>query len=235
LGDDWLMLTRDLLAYVRATLPPPPARVLEVGAGRGELALALRDTGYEMTAVDPAAEPDGIVSQCALLDVRGAFDAALAVVSLHHIEPLQDSCSHLATLLAPGSRLVIDEIDIDRHDERAIRWWLAQRQALGLQDEEHGAPQERNAAQGHDAAHEKHAAQGHDAAQILEMLRRHVHSLDKVCVALKAHFEFGEPVRGPYLHRWELRPGLREVEVDLIAEGLLPAVGARLVATRTAT
>jgi hypothetical protein len=34
------------------------------------------------------------------------------------------------------------------------------------------------------------------------------------------------------LHRWELRPGLRETEVDLIAEGLLPAVGCRQVATR---
>jgi SAM-dependent methyltransferase len=87
------------------------------------------------------------VRQGSLLDVRGSFDAVVAVVSLHHIEPLQESCNHLATLLPPGTRLVI---------------------------------------------------------------------------------------RGPYLHRWELRASLREVEVDLIAEGLLPAVGARLIATRSA-
>jgi SAM-dependent methyltransferase len=203
------MLTGDLLAYVRAALPPPPARVLEVGAGRGELALALRDAGYEMTAVDPAAEPDGIVRQCSLLDVGGSFDAAVAVVSLHHLDPLQESCNHLATLLPAEGRLVIDEIDIDRHDERAIRWWQAQREALGFEGEQR------------------------DAAEIIDELRRHVHPLEKVCAALAPHFEFGLPVRGPYLHRWELRSSLRELEVDLIAEGLLPAVGARLVATRT--
>ena len=36
------MLAPDVLAYVRACLPPPPARVLEVGAGDGSLAEALR-------------------------------------------------------------------------------------------------------------------------------------------------------------------------------------------------
>ena len=36
-----------VLGFVRATLPPPPARVLEVGAGRGELAAALREVGYD--------------------------------------------------------------------------------------------------------------------------------------------------------------------------------------------
>ena len=204
------MLTRDLLAFVRAALPVPPARVLEVGAGRGELALALRDAGYEITAVDPAAEPGGIVRQCSLLDVRGSFDAVVAVVSLHHIDPLQESCNHLATLLPPGTRLVIDEIDIDRYDEHALGWWLLQREALGF-DQEERSP-----------------------TQILEELRRHIHSFEKVCAALSPHFDFGKPVRGPYLHRWELRPSLREVEVELIAEGLLPAVGARLIATRTA-
>ena len=30
----------DAIAYVRAALPPPPARVLEIGAGNGELAAA---------------------------------------------------------------------------------------------------------------------------------------------------------------------------------------------------
>ena len=49
------MLTRDLLAFVRASLPTPPARVLEVGAGGGELAAVLTEAGYEVTAVDPAA------------------------------------------------------------------------------------------------------------------------------------------------------------------------------------
>ena len=38
-----------LAAYVRAHLPPPPARILEVGAGNGELANLLRENGYDVT------------------------------------------------------------------------------------------------------------------------------------------------------------------------------------------
>ena len=131
------MLTRDLLAFVRSSLPAPPARILEIGAERGELAGALDAAGYEVTAIDPAAEPGSIVQRCSLLDVSGAFEAAAAVVSLHHVEPLAESCAHLATLIAPGGMLVIDEIDSDRFDERAANCWLGQRQALGFSEEEH--------------------------------------------------------------------------------------------------
>jgi 2-polyprenyl-3-methyl-5-hydroxy-6-metoxy-1,4-benzoquinol methylase len=204
------MITRELVAFVKAALPVAPARVLEIGAGRGELAVALSDAGYAVTAIDPAAEPGGIVQPCSLLDVRGSFDAAVSVVALHHIEPLEESCAHLATMLPPGGPLVIDELDVDRYDERAIRWWISQRQALGIAEHEH------------------------DWSGILDHLREHIHKLETVCAALHAHFDFGPPVPGPYLHRWELRPSLYDAEVDLIADGLLPAVGARLIATRRA-
>jgi SAM-dependent methyltransferase len=202
------MVTREVLAFVRAALPSPPVRVLEIGAGSGELAGYLTDAGYAVTAVDPAAEPDGIVQPRALIDVRGSFDAAVAVVSLHHIDPLEESCGHLASMLPAGATLVIDELDIDRYDERAMRWWTSQRQALGVAE--------------HD----------HEPTEILGHLREHIHSLETICAALTPHFDLGRPVPGPYLHRWELRPSLREAEVDLIAGGLLPAVGARLIATR---
>jgi SAM-dependent methyltransferase len=202
------MITREVLAFVRASLPAPPARVLEVGAGSGELAAELSDAGYAVTAVDPAAEPGGIVERRALLDVRGSFDAAVAVVSLHHVDPLEESCAHLASLLSPGAMLVIDELDIDRYDERAMGWWSSQRRALGLTE--------------HD----------HDPAGILSHLRAHIHPLERIVAALSPHFAFGSPVRGPYLHRWELRPSLYEAEVDVIASGLVPAVGCRLIATR---
>ena len=47
------MLSPDAVAYARAALPPPPARVLEVGAGEGELAAVLGAAGYDVTAIDP--------------------------------------------------------------------------------------------------------------------------------------------------------------------------------------
>jgi SAM-dependent methyltransferase len=201
------MLTNDLLAFVRSALPAPPARILEIGAGRGELAGALLRAGYDVTAIDPAAEPDSQVQRCSLLQVNGQFDAAVAVVALHHVDPLEESCAHLATLIAPGGRLVIDELDIDRYDDRAMAWWRGQRQALGFAEE-------------------------HDPVRLLEHLRDHIHPVTRLHAALRPYFELGEPVPGPYLHRWELRASLREAEVDLIAEGRLPAVGCRQIATR---
>ena len=197
--------TAEVHAYVRATLPPPPARILEVGAGSGELADALREAGYDVLAIDPAGGP-GVV-QIPLLEVEGTFDAAVAIVSLHHVEPLAESCAHLAGLLVPGGTLVVDELDVGRYDERVTTWWLHQRRAAG---------------------HEDH----HDAASILDGMRSHIHPLDAVREALAPHFETPEPVRGPYLHRWHLPPGLRENEERLIGEGRLPATGARFVSTR---
>jgi SAM-dependent methyltransferase len=202
------MVTRELEAFVRGALPAPPASVLEVGAGRGELAVSLSDAGYAITAVDPAAEPGGIVQQRSLLEARGSYDAAVSVVALHHIDPLEESCAHLATMLSPGGRLVIDEIDIDRYDERALRWWASQRQALGVD------------------------AHDHEPSDILGHMREHIHPLERMLAALEPHFDLGPPVPGPYLHRWELRPSLFDAEIDLIASGLLPAVGCRLIATR---
>ena len=202
------MLTRDLLAFVRSSLPEAPSRILEIGAGRGELADALNAAGYEVTAIDPAAEQGSRVQARSLIEASGRFDAAVAVVALHHVDPLDESCAHLATLLHPGSTLVIDEIDIERYDERATSWWLGQRHALGCSHEEQ------------------------DPLRLLQDLRHHMHPLNSIQTALRPYFELGQPVRGPYLHRWELRPGLRATEVDLIAEGLLPAVGCRQVATR---
>ena len=75
----------DVTVFVRATLPPPPARVLEVGAGDGELASLLADAGYDVVAIDPAST-GGVVRPVALHELDEApFDAAVAVVSLHHL------------------------------------------------------------------------------------------------------------------------------------------------------
>jgi SAM-dependent methyltransferase len=205
------MLTTEVIAFVRSSLPPPPSRILEVGAGHGELAEKLRAAGYEVVAIDPAAEPDTGVEPTSLIDAEGLFDAAVAIVSLHHVEPLEASCAHLATLIAPGGRLVIDELDIDRYDDRATQWWWAQRRALGRDHADHADS---------------------DPAEILAHMRAHIHPLAAVVAALRPHFALGEPVRGPYLHRWELLASLEAAETDLIARGRLPATGARLVATR---
>lgn len=203
------MLDPGVLAFARGVLPDPPARILEIGAGNGELAAALREGGHEVTAIDPGAEDGEGVERTALIDATGTYDAALAVVSLHHVEPLEASCAHLAELLAPGGVLAVDELDVARYDERVTGWWLHQRRAAGHDDD-------------------------HTPESILEGMRAHIHTLDAVIAALRPHFGLGEPVRGPYLHRWHLPPGLREAEERLIGAGRLPATGARLVGVKRA-
>src|SRR5689334_17297733 len=119
-------MTSDVVAYVRSALPAPPARVLEVGAGSGELAADLRAARYDVVAIDPAGG-DGVVQihLHELDEPDESFDAAVAVVSLHHVEPLPQSIDRLAALLQPGARLVVDEFDVERYDDAAARWWLS--------------------------------------------------------------------------------------------------------------
>ena len=218
-------ITTDLVAYVRSSLPDPPARVLEIGAGSGELARRLREVGYQVTAIDPSGQPGAGVQPIPLLEVSGAFDAALAVVSLHHVDPLEQSCEHLAGLLSPGARLVIDELDVDRLDERAMRWWLAQRAARAEPDPDPDAELPGDSS-------DRSRPEDRAPEEIVTEMRAHIHSLSTVRAALRPYFDLGEPVRGAYLHRWALTPSLREVELEQIAADRLPPIGARMVAIR---
>jgi SAM-dependent methyltransferase len=149
------MVATDLLSFVRASLPPPPSRVLEIGAGDGELARVLRDDGYEVLAIDP--DPRGEDVQHLALneldDSIAPFGAALAVTSLHHVEPLEASIARLAEVLEPSAVLVVDEFDVGT---------LRQRRALG------GAP-EKSAAE----LVEEHRAHLHPLTRIVAALEPH--------------------------------------------------------------
>jgi SAM-dependent methyltransferase len=198
-------------SFVRAALPSPPARVLEVGAGSGQLAAALTQAGYETVAIDPASDSPDVraVPLHELDEPESGFDAAVAVLSLHHVDPLEASCRHLGELVRPGGVLVIDEFDVERFDERAARWLIDSR--------------------GPTLAEERR-----DPAVLVAEHRHHLHDLDRIRDALRQWFAFGEFVRGPYLYRWGLTPGHRAPEEELIAAGRLPATGARLVGRRRA-
>jgi len=194
----------DAIAYVRAALPPPPARVLEIGAGSGELAGVLTAAGYDVTAIDPQGEPP--VLAVALEDLEAParhFDAAVAMVSLHHVVPLGKSLRRLSEVLRRGARLVIDEFDVDQLDERAAAWWL------------------------------KHAGEDHQhPADHVAKMREHIDSVARIRTELAAWFDLSEAVPGAYLYRWKVDPALRAEEEAAIAAGALPATGCRFIAIR---
>ncbi len=183
--------------------------MLEIGAGDGELARKIRGAGYDVVAIDP--KPGGadvrLVALHELDEPAASFGAALAVTSLHHVEPLDGSLGRLAELLAPGGALLVDEFDVAAFDERAAEWWLRQRRALG----------------GEERA---------GAAELVAEHRAHLHPLERIVAALVPYFHIGPPVYGPYLYRWNLDESLRHDEEAAIARAEIPAVGARLIARR---
>jgi SAM-dependent methyltransferase len=160
-------------------------------------------------AIDPEPRGENVrpVAVNDLDEPAGSFDAALAVTSLHHVEPLEESLGHLAELLRPGGVLLVDEFDVAAFDERAAEWWLVQRQALGA------------------ATHQR-------ADALVGEHRAHLHPFGRIVAALEPRFDLGAPLYGPYLYRWDLDESFRAREEDAIARAQIPAVGARVLAHR---
>jgi SAM-dependent methyltransferase len=115
------------LARVLAALPPPPARVAEVGAGCGALAAALLARGYAVTAVDPA---PAAVAACrsrglAVLPVPAAelppdgYDAVLCTRVLHHVPDLPAALRRVAAACRPGGVVVVEDFARDEADRAA--------------------------------------------------------------------------------------------------------------------
>ena len=126
------MLTVPFEEFARGHLPEPPARVLDVGCGRGELTTALSAAGYDMLGIDPAAPLGERFRRLKLEDVDDAerFDAVVASFSLHHLRDLEAGLEKIATLLSPAGVLVVDEFGWDRLDETTADWLYGQRRAL---------------------------------------------------------------------------------------------------------
>jgi len=194
--------------WILAALPPAPARVLEVGAGSGELAAQMGAAGYSVVAIDPAGEPP--VLPVALLDLDAppaSFDAAVAALSLHHVEPLERSVERLAEVVRAGGLLVVDEIDVAAFDLRAAEWLIERWHEVGRE-----VPK--------------------SAPEMVELLQGHMHPLSRLLDALGRWFEIARVERGPYLHRWHLDGSQLAVEKELISRGELPVTGARFVGRR---
>ncbi len=212
-------------AFVRSWLPAPPARVLEIGSGDGRLALALAEEGWRVTAVDPAAPEGEPFVRGAVEDLdaseHGPFDAAVAVLSLHHLHDIEAALGKVRSLLRPGAVFVVDDFGKEElEDEATAAYAFYQRLALlygGYRSVKHsaGAVRERDSFEGW-----RSRLGGH---------WEHIHEGRKVLSALEARFRGRQLASGPFLFRDRLGPDLEALEKKLIEQGGIRPVGFRWV------
>lgn len=115
-----------------ALLDTPIGRVLDIGCGTGNYTLALAGPERSMTGLDPSTEMLGKarLKSTAIDWVQGhveriplpanSFDAAVAVLTLHHWNELSAGFAQLAKVLVPAGRLVI----LSSTPEQMQRYWL---------------------------------------------------------------------------------------------------------------
>jgi 2-polyprenyl-3-methyl-5-hydroxy-6-metoxy-1,4-benzoquinol methylase len=114
--------------FVLGQIGDPPARVLEVGCGEGELARTLARAGHSVTAIDPRAPASTIFRRVRIEEFSdtGPFDYVVAILSLHHVEDLGKVLDKIAKLLRAGGTLTVVEFAWDRFDEATAEWALEQ-------------------------------------------------------------------------------------------------------------
>jgi len=113
---------------VRAPLPDPPARVLEIGCGPvGGFVPMLQAAGYAATGIDPEA-PDGSGYRRVEFERYQApqpADAIIACTSIHHVADLGQVLDLAAAALVPTGAAVVVEWARERFDEATARWCFA--------------------------------------------------------------------------------------------------------------
>jgi SAM-dependent methyltransferase len=120
--DRWLGA---LWPFVRAQLPPVPARVVEIGCGPlGGFVPRLDAAGYEATGVDPEApqEPRYRRVEFEQYEMPELADAMVACTSLHHVADVGNVMDLVEAALVPGGLLVVVEWARERFDEATARW-----------------------------------------------------------------------------------------------------------------
>jgi SAM-dependent methyltransferase len=103
---------------------PSPARILEIGAGEGELAHKLTASGYHAIALDRFLRSTFPIVESSFEEYAGdpnSFDCVAAQLVLHHVDDLDATLEKAASLLRAGGMLAIDDYGWERSDDPEFR------------------------------------------------------------------------------------------------------------------
>lgn len=232
------------LARLRPVLPPPPARILEVGCGRGALATVLAEAGYQVVGVEPDEEAAAVAAgrgvrilPVPVLEVPPdeRCDVLLFTRSLHHVEGLTESVAHAVGLVEPGGLVVLEEFARERADRAAAGFVYDMRALLvavgAVEEHEHAQPVDPSADPLDRWEHERGALSEeplHTGEEMLAALRAaggtdlastDTETLWRMIVPPGTTWTGGEPV-AQAVSKWARRVELRRIE-----EGSLPRIG----------
>ena len=107
---------------------PAGARILEVGAGCGALALRLREAGFDVVPTD-LEPPHDWIHRLDLDnpewtdDTQGPFDLVMCVETLEHVENPRQVLRSIRSLLRPGDHVIVSTPNIT-HPHSRLKMFL---------------------------------------------------------------------------------------------------------------
>lgn len=207
--------------FVRANLPPEPARVVEVGCGPlGGFVPAMQQAGYDSLGVDPEAPTGTAYIQSRFEDATldDQTDCVIACVSLHHVADIDDVVGKIGAVLRAAGTLIVVEWAWERFDDATAQWCFAR-----LRDE-HGWLQQHR---------DRWKASGDDWQAYLRTWagEERLHPSADIVKALERRFRTAQFTRDAYLFP-ELEPPDPAAERAAIVAGDIQATGIRYVGTR---
>lgn len=238
--------TQQIFEFTNERLKGNCKSILDVGAGNGELAWCLKQSGYRVTALEPNSKHHPQIQRYELDFVARPieelssmeFDSILFIRSLHHVDDLFKALSTSANMLNQDGILIVDDFDLARMDQRTAQWVaattrkLVEQEMLEINDD-------------FDTSTIGQLLHCQDPMEPWIESRSSVHPAGDMIAEIEKHFTSESTTYGPYLYRYfcqhvkdnfqnhQVLQELLEQELECISQKTINAIGLRIVAKKS--